>query len=599
MHYIGVTVYWAAISITFMAAWIVLSALDDFVVDLAFLWNWVCGGIVREPTEAKMQAVPEKRIAIFLPLWQEDAVIGKMLEHNLAAIEYRNYDFFAGAYPNDELTLEAIREWEERRPNVHLAVCPHDGPTSKADCLNWIYEQMLLYEERHGVTFDVVVTHDAEDLIHPTLLRLINYYTEKHDMVQVPVLPLKTPFYKFTHGLYCDEFAEYQAKDVPAREMLGSFIPSNGVGTGYTRKALEKLADSSSNRIFEPACLTEDYENGLRLRKLRCSQIFVPIRFKDGQPVATREYFPQNFRQAVKQRTRWVMGIALQSWERHGWTGGFCQVYWFWRDRKSLIGSPLGLVANALFLCGLAPWLWNGGSGTPWIVQSIASNPVSSFLFAALLVTQSVRIVIRIGCSARIYGWRFAALAPLRAIWGNWINGFAAISALRRYCWARLRGRPLVWLKTDHTYPTRVALRPHKRRVGEMLVSSGYVRPAEVEKALTLKPPKLRLGEFLVQLGLVTEEQLYNVLSLQQNLPLERLDPTSLPRGIARHFPARLVEEWKMIPFRADSGHLFVAGTEAPTERTHRELSDYTRLDIRFHLITPSNFEQVEQALIR
>ena len=58
----------------------------------------------------------------------------------------------------------------KRHPNVHLAVCPHDGPTSKADCLNWIYQRMILYEEEHGVQFDIIVTHDAEDIIDPDAL---------------------------------------------------------------------------------------------------------------------------------------------------------------------------------------------------------------------------------------------------------------------------------------------------------------------------------------------------------------------------------------------------------------------------------------------
>ena len=46
---------------------------------------------------------------------------------------------------------------------------------------------------------------------------------------------------------------------------MGGFIPSNGVGAGYSRRALEMLAAAHSNRIFEPGCLTEDYENGFRV----------------------------------------------------------------------------------------------------------------------------------------------------------------------------------------------------------------------------------------------------------------------------------------------------------------------------------------------
>ena len=67
------------------------------------------------------------------------------------------------------------------------------------------------------------------------------------------------------------------------------------MGTGYRRDALERLARASSNRLFEPEALTEDYENGLRLFRLGCSQAFVPISKSSSGGrdfVATREFFP-------------------------------------------------------------------------------------------------------------------------------------------------------------------------------------------------------------------------------------------------------------------------------------------------------------------
>src|SRR2546427_4202310 len=149
-----------------------------------------------------------------------------MLEHNLAAIRYPDYHIFAGIYANDQQTEDAVAAVSERYPNVHLAVCPHDGPTSKADNLNWIFERMLLFESERQAHFDIVVTHDAEDLMHPQSLRWVNHYIQQYDMVQIPVLPLPTPWSELIHGLYCDEFAEYQSKELPVRQFLGGFLPS-------------------------------------------------------------------------------------------------------------------------------------------------------------------------------------------------------------------------------------------------------------------------------------------------------------------------------------------------------------------------------------
>ncbi|MGH8338488.1 MAG: glycosyltransferase, partial [Gammaproteobacteria bacterium] len=247
-----------------LALYLLVSGIDDLFVGLTCVYDWALRRMrghraVRRPDERQLQALPEKRVAIFVPAWHEDGVIVSMVSHNIAAIRYQNYDFFVGVYPNDRATLRAVEELAERFDNVHLATCPHDGPTSKADCLNWTYQRMTLYEEEHPARFDLMVTHDAEDLVHPDALRWINFYAEEYDFVQIPVLALPTPPTEWTHGVYCDEFAEYQTKDVPARKILGAFLPSNGVGTAYSRAALEKLALAESNRVFDPGCLTEDY----------------------------------------------------------------------------------------------------------------------------------------------------------------------------------------------------------------------------------------------------------------------------------------------------------------------------------------------------
>ena len=55
------------------------------------------------------------------------------------------------------------------------------------------FSTSLLYEERSGERFDVIVTHDAEDLIHPDELRWINFYSARYDFIQTPVLALATP----------------------------------------------------------------------------------------------------------------------------------------------------------------------------------------------------------------------------------------------------------------------------------------------------------------------------------------------------------------------------------------------------------------------
>ena len=378
-----------------LAVWILFSGLDDLFIGFVSLFGrrpfpW--------PAAEELDRANQRRVAIFVPLWQEHRVIGQMLEHNLASLRYGNYDFFVGVYPNDRLTLHAVAEIAARDPRVHIAKLPHDGPTSKGDCLNWIHARMLDFETAHCTRFDLVVTHDAEDLIHPESLRLINWFSSDYQMVQIPVLALPTGLAEFTHGLYCDEFAEYQTKDILVRQELGGFMAGNGVGTGFDRAALDRLAATRKGRIFDPDCLTEDYENGFLLHAIGCRQIFIPLQPGTGTPVATREYFPRNFRAAVRQRSRWVAGIALQGWELHGWQVPARQLYWFWRDRKGVVGNLLAPVANLLFVYGLA-----GGT------LGLTVPRWTARMCAFTLSISMVQLLFRAHASARIYGYRFAA----------------------------------------------------------------------------------------------------------------------------------------------------------------------------------------------
>lgn len=565
-----------------LAVWILLSGLDDLFIDLVFLF--IRNRVFPWPADSELEAAPERSIAILVPLWREHRVIGQMLEHNLAAIRYSAYDVFVGVYPNDEATRIAVENVARSNPRVHMVVGPHNGPTSKGDCLNWIYRRMGQYETLHGIRFDIIMTHDAEDLVHPESLRLINWFSRDYAMVQVPVLPLPTPAREITHGLYCDEFAEFQTKDIPVRQWLGGFLPANGVGTGFSRSALDHLAATRGGLIFHPNCLTEDYENGFRLHALGYRQVFLPIRFQGRHPVATREYFPRNFRSATRQRSRWVAGIALQGWEMHGWRGPWKQVYWLWRDRKGLVGNLLSPVANGVFLAGLANYLLNAGNGHLWLFANLIPVWVARMCWATCWVTM-LQVSVRSWCSARIYGWHFAAGALVRATWGNAINCIATVAAVRQFSLARIQRRSMDWRKTDHVYP--------RARLGELLVRMRTLAQGDVERAARDLPKGLRIGEYLVQLQMLSEENLYQALSLQAGIPVGLLSSGGVDRLATRALPVEAVRHWKVLPYRVETGRLHVATADVPSQELTRELASLSALEIRYCLVRPGEFAKL------
>jgi len=469
-----------------VVAWLVVSGIDDLL--LFCLWAFLK---LHQPTITPAASPDERPLAIFIPLWQEDAVVRAMVTQNVTAIRYKKYDFFIGAYPNDTPTLDAIRDMESRFENVHLCLVPHDGPTSKADCLNWIYQSMLIHEDASSKRFAAIITHDAEDVIHGEALTAINAHLDRFDMIQVPVIPLPTPLSEIVHGIYIDEFCEFQKRDLWVRWRCGGFLPSAGVGTAFSRKAIERLAELGDNRVFEPACLTEDYENGFKIRALGYRQILLPLtKFSP----ATREYFPRTWPTAARQRTRWATGIVWQGIEQHGWKGGPRQWWWHWRDRKGIVGHPIGLLANVIFLYGLA--------------RPIAEQSAVAPLIPLTLALATIQALTRAVLVAGHYGISHAVMSIVRIPAANLLNTIATARATRQYWLARAKGEQIPWLKTAHQYPNRFALEPHRPALREILVQSAYCTEEAIEMAIAAKPPGFPFGPWLVQFGAITEEDL-------------------------------------------------------------------------------------------
>ncbi len=605
-HYIGVP-YYAVYSalFTILAAFLLLSALDDLVPLLICLTRRRAGK-KKERRTATSQPGPtpspetegsQRRFAIFVPCWKESQVIGNMVRHNLASIRYRRFDIFLGAYPNDEDTIEAVEELARSCRSVHSVLVPHDGPTSKADCLNWIFQSLVRFEQAHGAHFDAVLVHDAEDLIHPDSLSLIDQKLNEYDTVQVPVLPLPTRFGELTHGIYCDEFAEFQTIDMRARGLSGSFLPSNGVGTGYSRAVLDRLADERSNRVFEPASLTEDYESGVRIFRLGFRQFFAPLERCNGMFLATREYFPRTFHAAIRQRTRWVTGICLQGWERLGWRAPAMMRYWFWRDRKALVTNPIGLLVSLFMMLSLADLAVAYLTGTQWHF-AIARNLTQRLCWANLAI-QAIRTAVRMACAGRVYGWRFATGVPVRAFYESIINGVATLGAIRMYVAARMKGRPLVWLKTEHFYPSQAALEPSWKGLDEVLVGSGYLAAETLAMAHRLKAPDADLGQFLLANGLLSEEDYCEAASLCSGVAAQPsyINRAAVDQRTARSIPMRVQVKCRVTPIQIQGGRLYLATPQTPPTHLIDEIRQHTRLQVKFRIVTPSNYAEIRSAL--
>jgi bacteriophage N4 adsorption protein B len=261
-------------------------------------------------------------------------------------------------------------------------------------------------------------------------------------------------------------------------------------------------------------------------------------------------------------------------------------VYWFWRDRKGLVTNPLGFIANAVFVYGTATRMWT------------RLTPLAIELTSVTLAFQILRMAVRMACVARVYGIVFALGVPIRLPYANLLNAMATVGAVAHYVYARIRGIPLRWVKTEHSYPTRSALLAHKRPLGEILVGSGHLNAATLHSALAACPQGSRFGEFLVVSGMLKEEALYEALSLQQGLPVAHVEVHQVAPNVARALPQRVAREWRVLPFQVAEGSLLVASPELPTPQRTAAIRSFTTLEIRYHLVTPSEYEHLVDALL-
>jgi hypothetical protein len=85
-------------------------------------------------------------------------------------------------------------------PRILAAMLARPAPASKADCLNWAFRRLQEPGQRTGRRYEIVATHDAEDVVRPESLRLISWFAADYEVVQIPALALPTPAREFTHG---------------------------------------------------------------------------------------------------------------------------------------------------------------------------------------------------------------------------------------------------------------------------------------------------------------------------------------------------------------------------------------------------------------
>ncbi|NOI28279.1 phage adsorption protein NrfB [Vibrio coralliilyticus] len=558
--------------------------IDDLFIDVYYwvrrFWRETTTYKKYSRKEAKeLYKKPEQPLAIMVPAWQEHGVIGKMAELAASQLDYENYQIFVGTYPNDPETQSDVDKVCAQYPNVHKVVCARPGPTSKADCLNNVIASIIEFEKKAKLEFAGFILHDSEDVLSSMELRLFNYLLPDKDLIQLPVYPYTRKWYQMTPGHYADEFAELHGKDVVVREAIAGQVPSAGVGTCFSRKAVLRLLVEGDGLPFDVQSLTEDYDIGFRLKQWEMNEIFVrfPVIDKDlqtlkedafgvslreGSVVCVREYFPTTFSTAVRQKSRWIIGIVFQGFKNHKWTNDWRVNYFLWRDRRGVISNVAGFLAMFLLIQLVSLSLYSHFVEGAYRFMSLIGNDPFTYAiltFNALLLAN--RLFQRFYFVSRYYGYAEGVLSIARLAWGNVINFAANLRAIRQVI---EQGDPLrvAWDKTTHDFPS-VTVANRKKPLGQILVEKGHLSSEQLETVILEKPKNKLLGMYLVESALISNEQLSEAIAEQCQMPYVKVEPFDLDHSLVESLPKKMALKYSVLPIGWEDGVLILGKESA------------------------------------
>jgi len=401
---------------------LVVLSLGLFTVASTTLWwmlhAWRSPDALAATGFRRRAAYAPRSFSLLLPARHEKDVLGDTIDA-LARLDHPKYEVIVIIGHDDPQTEFVARAAAARYPRIVRVVMDYHLPKNKPKALNTALRKC------RG---DIVGVFDAEDEVHPGLLRLIEARFEESgaDVVQagVQLMNVHTSWWSLRNCLeYYFWFRSRLHFHAEKR-----FIPLGG-NTVFTRTELLREAGG-----WDPNCLAEDCEIGVRL-STRGAVVAVAY---DPQAV-TREETPGSISALVKQRTRWDQGFlqVLRKGE--------------WRKLPSRRQRLLARYTLAMPLLQAATGVLMPLSLASMLLLK-APMPIALMTFLPLaptLVTMAVESAA-LGEFGREFGIRIRVRDHARLLLGTVPYQLLLAAAAVRSVWRESRGQG-GWEKTTHT----------------------------------------------------------------------------------------------------------------------------------------------------
>jgi cellulose synthase/poly-beta-1,6-N-acetylglucosamine synthase-like glycosyltransferase len=242
---------------------------------------------------------PRDRLSfsIIVPARHEELVLESTLRV-LCKTSHPDVQIIVVVADDDERTREAAARAAASFPEIIRIVLDRSAIKSKPASLN---------TGLSACTGDIVGVFDAEDLVHPDLLRVVEQrmLSERLDALQAGVQLMNFWSSWFAVRNVLEYFFWFRSR--LHFQASRSFVPLGGNTVFVRRQLLEQLGGWDAN------CLAEDCDLGVRLSVAAAR---IGVIYDAG--LVTREEVPTTVREFMRQRTRWSQGF-IQVYRKGDW----------------------------------------------------------------------------------------------------------------------------------------------------------------------------------------------------------------------------------------------------------------------------------------